>query len=257
MLLGRRAFHLPLIEAIETDQLSLGELNLDLEQRRLLMRYSSAEVKARASRLLGDEEYSNRRTHLDQRVASMPSHGRAQAGLEVFKQHCASCHRSGAMGYEVGPDLSDMSHRSVEDLAYNILDPNMAINPSYIAYEAETLDGELITGIPSAQSSSSVTLLMAQGVQRELPRKQLAEFRSGGLSLMPEGSRSSSVQRSSEISLPSFKHHADPEPVTLVSLDGGSPSHGKCSKVEEKKKEASDIGHGGQKDARSESRIHT
>ncbi len=187
LLLGRRAFHLPLIEAIETDQLSLGELNLDLEQRRLLMRYSSAEVKARASRLLGDEEYSNRKTHLDQRVASMPSHGRAQAGLEVFKQHCASCHRSGAMGYEVGPDLSDMSHRSVEDLAYNILDPNMAINPSYIAYEAETLDGELITGIPSAQSSSSVTLLMAQGVQRELPRKQLAEFRSGGLSLMPEG----------------------------------------------------------------------
>ena len=91
------------------------------------------------------------------------------------------------MGHEVGPDLSDMSHRSVEDLAYNILDPNMAINPSYIAYEAETLDGELITGIPSAQSSSSVTLLMAQGVQRELPRKQLVEFRSGGLSLMPEG----------------------------------------------------------------------
>ena len=187
LLLARRPFHLPLIDAIESGTLSLGELNLDLEQRRLLLRYSSEAVRTRAARWLGDEEYSHRRANLDDRVAAMPAAGRAQEGASLFSTHCASCHRSGSLGHAVGPDLSDLSHRSVEDLAYNILDPNMAIHPDYIAYEAETAEGELITGIPSAQSEESVTLIMAQGVKRTLAREQLVEFRSGGLSLMPEG----------------------------------------------------------------------
>ncbi|MEK9864632.1 MAG: HEAT repeat domain-containing protein, partial [Verrucomicrobiota bacterium] len=157
LLLARRPFHLPLIDAIESGTLSLGELNLDLEQRRLLLRYSSEAVRTRAARWLGDEEYSHRRANLDERVAAMPAAGRAQEGASLFGTHCASCHRSGSLGHAVGPDLSDLSHRSVEDLAYNILDPNMAIHPDYIAYEAETAEGELITGIPSAQSEDSVT----------------------------------------------------------------------------------------------------
>ena len=44
-LLRRKEFHLPLMNAIENGQIALGELNLDLEQRRLLRKYSSKEVK--------------------------------------------------------------------------------------------------------------------------------------------------------------------------------------------------------------------
>lgn len=88
---------------------------------------------------------------------------------------------------EVGPNLTDMSHRSVEDLAFNILDPNMAINPGYVAYEAETKDGELVSGIVLTESPESVILLSAQGIRREIARSHLLYLRSGGLSLMPEG----------------------------------------------------------------------
>jgi putative heme-binding domain-containing protein len=80
-----------------------------------------------------------------------------------------------------------MSHRSVEDLAFNILDPNMAINPSFVAYEAETKDGEFLSGIVQSETPESVTLLSAQGMRREVARSNLLHFRSGGLSLMPEG----------------------------------------------------------------------
>jgi putative membrane-bound dehydrogenase-like protein len=187
LLLRRKDFHLPLIQAIENGDVKLGELNLDLEQRRLLRRYGRGDVKQRAAALFGDEEYSNRKDLLDDWLQNMPSQGRGQHGAVIFKEQCAPCHRSGDMGMAVGPDLTDMSHRSVEDLAFNILDPNMAINPSYVAYEAETEDGELLTGIVTAQTPESISLLLPQGINRELPRDQLVTFRSGGLSLMPEG----------------------------------------------------------------------
>ena len=66
-------------------------------------------------------------------------------------------------------------------------DPNMAINPSFVAYEAETKDGELLSGIVQSETPESVTFLSAQGMRREVARSNLRYFRSGGLSLMPEG----------------------------------------------------------------------
>jgi putative membrane-bound dehydrogenase-like protein len=186
-LLRRRAFHLTLINAIENGQVALGELNLDLEQRRLLREHSSKEVEEKAVTLFGDEEYSNRKDLLDEWLVKMPKKGIAANGKNLFTEQCAQCHRSGNLGVEVGPNLTDMSHRSVEDLAFNILDPNMAINPGYVAYEAETKDGELVSGIVLTESPESVILLSAQGIRREIARSHLLYLRSGGLSLMPEG----------------------------------------------------------------------
>ena len=186
-LLRRRLFHLPLLEAIERGQIGLGELNLDLEQRRLLRENSTSEVKKKASALFGDEEYSNRKDLLDEWLSNMPENGNIENGKIRFTELCAQCHQSRNLGVEVGPNLTDMSHRSVEDLAFNILDPNMAINPGFIAYEAETGDGELLTGIITSESPDSVTLLSAQGIRREVSRSKLLYLRSGGLSLMPEG----------------------------------------------------------------------
>ena len=152
------------------------------------------------------------------------------------------------MGYEVGPDLSDMSHRSVEDLAYNILDPNMPINPSYIAYEAETLDGELITGIPSAQSSS-VTLLMAQGVQRSCcynSQSLIGNFsHAGGV----RGAAQCSGAQKSHC-LPSNTTHPSPS----LCLRRGQPIAWQVQQSRGKKPATSVTV---VKDARSESRIHT
>ena len=186
-LLRRRAFHLPLLEAIEKGKIGLGELNLDLEQRRLLREVSSHEVREKAIALFGDEEYSNRKEILDEWLEALPESGDKEAGRDLFIEQCAQCHRSGDLGVDVGPNLTDMSHRSVEDLAFHILDPNMAINPSFVAYEAETADGELLSGIITSETPDAVTLLSAQGIRKEIARSKLLYLRSGGLSLMPEG----------------------------------------------------------------------
>ena len=86
-------------------------------------------LKARAEKLLGDEEYSNRKVVVEDWLKKLPANGDVTRGRVTFEKLCAQCHLVGGIGNAVGPDLGALTHRSVEDLASNILDPNMAINP--------------------------------------------------------------------------------------------------------------------------------
>src|SRR5207237_386109 len=145
-----------LLQAIESEQLKVGELNLDLEQRRRLLWYSTPEVQERAARLIGDEEYSNRKAVVEQWLKKLPATGDGARGRAVFARTCAPCHLLDGVGNTVGPDLASLSKHSVEDLLSNILDPNMAINPAYVAYNVETAGGELETGLLHSESGDSV-----------------------------------------------------------------------------------------------------
>jgi putative heme-binding domain-containing protein len=187
LLLGRRDYHAPLLDAVEGGRVTLGELNLDLEDRRRLISWSSAEIKERARKLIGDGEYGNRQAKVEEWLAKLPKTGDAARGRVVFEQACAQCHLAGTLGHDVGPNLTGQSHRSVEDLVSNILDPNMAINPNYLGVAVETRDGELLTGILAAETAAEITLLQAQGLRSTLRRDQLKRLESTGTSLMPEG----------------------------------------------------------------------
>lgn len=187
LLLDRRPFHEPLVAAIESGQVSVGELNLDLEQRRRLLRESSQDIHARAAKFFGDEEYSNRKAIVETWLAQLPERGDAVKGRQVFEQACASCHVASGLGSRVGPDLSAVAHRSVEDLLSNTLDPNMAINPTFVAYTAETKSGEILSGLLQSNSGDTIILIQAQGQRAVVPRKDLVRLESSGASLMPEG----------------------------------------------------------------------
>lgn len=187
LLLGRREYHAALLDALETGRVKLGELNLDLEDRRRLIEWSAPEIRERARALIGDGEYGNRQAKVEDWLDRLPAHGDPARGAVVFQNLCASCHRAGGVGHEVGPDLSGSSHRSVEDLVSNILDPNMAINPNYQSLAVETRDGELITGILVAENVEAVTLALAQGARMTVRRDQILRQSSTGASLMPEG----------------------------------------------------------------------
>lgn len=187
LLLARIPFHEVLMDAIEHGRITLGELNLDLEQRRRLMRESSPDIMARAAKLIGDEEYSNRKTVVEEWLRKLPPTGDAARGRAVFEKTCAQCHALAGVGQQVGPDLGALAHRSVEDLLSNILDPNMAINPAYVSFTAETVSGEIETGIMESESADTVVLRQALGKKVVLPRRQIKRLQSSGVSLMPEG----------------------------------------------------------------------
>jgi putative membrane-bound dehydrogenase-like protein len=186
-LVDRKSYQAALVEGLETSKLTVGELNLDLEQRRRLLRRADPAVQQRAAKFIHDEEYSNRKTVVDDWLGRLPASGNAAHGQKLFEEMCSRCHRAHDVGRRVGPELDSMSSRSAEDVLSNILDPNMAINPGFITYTIETQDGETHTGLLAAQSAESVTLLQADEAKTVLPRKNIVKMRSTGMSLMPEG----------------------------------------------------------------------
>lgn len=186
-ILSRRAWHGDLVAAWEKGTLTVGELNLDLEQRRRLLQGGAPELQSRVAKFIGDGEYANRAGRVSEWLAKLPPQGDAVAGRKVFEADCAKCHRGGGVGRNVGPDLSSVVHRSVEDLLANILDPNMAVNPGFVAYVAETQGGETHTGLLLSQDAAAVNLVQADEHVVSLPRKNLIKLQSSGRSLMPEG----------------------------------------------------------------------
>jgi putative heme-binding domain-containing protein len=120
-------------------------------------------------------------------MAKLPASGDAVRGSKVFSEICARCHRLGNAGRRVGPDLAGSAHRGVEDLLSNILDPNMALNPAFAAFEVERRDGETVLGLLASQSAESVVLLQADEQRVTVPRTQIKAIQSTGRSLMPEG----------------------------------------------------------------------
>ena len=157
------------------------------EQRRRLLRGGPSGIRTRAARFWSDEEYSNRSRVVDEWLAKLPVAGDAGRSRAVFEASCASCHRVSDLGMRVGPELAGSAHRSVEDLLSNILDPNMAMNPAFVAYQVETVDDETVTGLLETQRAESVTLRQAGEQTVVLPRSRIRSLRSTGLSLMPEG----------------------------------------------------------------------
>src|SRR3954463_13874355 len=72
--------------------------------------------------------------------------GRGRAVVEG-KGGCASCHRVGAQGSRVGPDLSDVgATRSAGSLLRSLIDPTSQMMPINRPVRAVTTDGKLVNG---------------------------------------------------------------------------------------------------------------
>jgi putative heme-binding domain-containing protein len=113
--------------------------------------------------------------------------GDAARGRAVFETACASCHRAGKLGKDVGPDLATIRGWNPEQILVNILDPNREVSPNFLSYTIETTDGRTLDGIITEEGANSLTLRRADGVSETLLRRDIAALTGSGLSLMPEG----------------------------------------------------------------------
>jgi putative heme-binding domain-containing protein len=187
LMVDRKEFRPALADALVSGVIKPGEITLDLEQRRELLRHSGDEIREKVSKFLTDDEYSNRAAVVDQWLAKLPATGDPANGKLAFQKLCFQCHRIGDLGHEVGPDLAAQSHRSVEDLLTHILDPDAAINPNYAAFLAETTDGQKHIGILISSSGANIVLRQPMALKVEIPREKLKSLQSTGHSLMPAG----------------------------------------------------------------------
>lgn len=182
-LLERPQWTRALLSAIEAGVLPANDL--DGEQLRRLTLHGDQEIRELASRVVTAPRPRDE-TILAYRP-SLEDAGDFERGRGVFQRVCANCHRVGEVGHEVGPSLLSFRNRGAEALLVNVIDPNREINPQFLAYAIETIDGRQVVGMIDSETASSVTLRMAEGKLETIRRSEIEAMRSTGVSLMPEG----------------------------------------------------------------------
>lgn len=115
--------------------------------------------------------------------------GNPTRGRTLFegKGNCASCHRVGAQGGRLGPDLSDVgaTARSAEVLQQHLIDPTSVMKPVNRYVRAVTKDGQVITGRRLNEDSFTVQLIDERENLRSLSKADLKEYTVVKTSPMP------------------------------------------------------------------------
>ena len=175
-----------LLEAVQQGQIGVGQVSP--VRRGLLMRHADMTIRERAKVLFTRESPGPRGEIIkeyEKQLAALKGEG--VRGGKVFERECATCHRLGGKGHEVGPNLETIRHHAPQQILTNLLDPSREVSPAYVEYVVVTLDGRVATGMMAAETATSITLRRANNVQETILRASIDEIVGSGKSLMPEG----------------------------------------------------------------------
>jgi putative membrane-bound dehydrogenase-like protein len=110
-----------------------------------------------------------------------PARGKLAAAV------CIACHKVGAEGGEIGPNLSAVGAMGTEAILRNILTPNAAMEPGYRVFRAELTDGSLKEGFLARQDADAIVLRLPGLEDERIPTEKLRKASFVRRSLMPEG----------------------------------------------------------------------
>jgi putative heme-binding domain-containing protein len=144
-------------------------------------------VRSRARALLAAEAVGLRAEAVARYRPALAVPGDPDRGRAVFDRECVACHKLGARGHAVGPNLAGVRRRTAEEILVNILDPNREVSPEFLEYAVALDDGRVVTGLVATETPTGVTLRGREGVEQTILRRNVAEVSGTGKSLMPEG----------------------------------------------------------------------
>ncbi len=172
-----------LLEAAEQGAVPIS--SIDAVRREQLLRHSSLSEGVR--KLLAGLSGENRRQNVLARYQEAVKLPRApEQGKRLFQEHCQKCHKLGAEGFEVGPDLLTVRTRADETLVADVIDPSNQITIGYDNYTVITVDGRIFTGVLCDETATSITLRREQAAADVILRKNIDEMEASQLSMMPE-----------------------------------------------------------------------
>lgn len=186
-LLKRPDWSLALLQGLKSGAVPAGALGPASLHR--LRYHPDAQVAQKALALIEElrgPEAKERQTMIAKFTTEVVKPGDAVKGKQLFLQNCATCHRFNEDGREVGPTLTGMGAHGAAELLVHILDPNREVDPSFSAWNFETVDGETLDGVIARENRSSIFVKSLSG-EMELKRDQIKSQRNSGRSLMPEG----------------------------------------------------------------------
>lgn len=123
--------------------------------------------------------------------ALMTRKGDPARGKDVFFKatgiQCATCHKVGLDGGQIGPDLSDVGRRlSRRQILDSILDPSKDIDSKYAAYLVELDDGRQLSGLLVARDDKNLTVRDPQGKDTKVSLTKVLSQVPSKKSLMPD-----------------------------------------------------------------------
>jgi putative heme-binding domain-containing protein len=138
--------------------------------------------------------------------------GDALRGREIVRtsSDCMTCHRIGATGSALGPDLSRIGlDRRAADLMRALVDPDAEVQPNQRSYQVTPKRGAAVTGRLLNHDTFTVQLFDKEGQLRSFDKEDLRSF---GFVASP---------------MPSYRDTLSPQELAdvvsyLVSLRGGS-----------------------------------
>jgi putative heme-binding domain-containing protein len=156
-------------------------------QVQALIKHKSPKVAAAAKTALASVIPPSREEMAAKFKPAVAAKGDAVKGQTQFMGRCMICHKAGANGFAVGPDLITVKTKGREALLEAILMPHKEVASQFIAYTVNTKDGQTFAGVISNDTASSMTLKMPGGMEKTLQRADIKGSSSSGQSLMPEG----------------------------------------------------------------------
>ena len=159
---------------------------VDVETRWRYQR-GAGEMAVLAKKLFGEASGDRAGVVSDYMASATTMKGDAGRGKQVFAMVCTACHKHGDLGVDVGPPLADVKVKPPEALLSDILDPNRMFEARWSAYQIDTKDGRLLSGLVTAESADHVTVAMMGGATETLARGAIKEMKSLDRTLMPVG----------------------------------------------------------------------
>ena len=184
VLLARPERTLLLLSAIERKEIPSGLIGLPRKTQ--LLASTNAQVKARSEAVLGLVDVA-RGEVVKRYMTETPEAGDAGRGQELFRKHCANCHRTAGIGIEIGPHMETVRNWDREKLLTNILDPSRELAPQSMAYSIALNAGTVISGMIAEETAGSLVIKRAGIASETLLRDDIDSMTNTGLSLMPAG----------------------------------------------------------------------
>ncbi len=100
---------------------------------------------------------------------------------------CMACHKFGAEGGLIGPNLSAVGAMGQEAILRNILTPNAAMEPGYRIFRAELADGSIKEGFLASQDDKAIVIRLPGAEDQRYPLDQVRKSGFTKRSMMPEG----------------------------------------------------------------------
>jgi putative heme-binding domain-containing protein len=109
-------------------------------------------------------------------------------GEKLFfgKAHCSDCHMLAGNGGFIGPDLSDFAiAHSAQKIREAIVRPNRTLLPGEQVINAETVEGQKLSGLVRNEDNFSMQLQGIDGKFHLLMKSEITKVENTGHSLMP------------------------------------------------------------------------